>query len=71
MIHITPYVYRILDSIGTIPGIPSEMVARDAVDCFLELFELEGISLLPEIPSAGINTIVPWRCDPSLPYFFI
>ena len=32
------------------PSISSERSSRDAVDCFVELFEFEGFSLLPDIP---------------------
>lgn len=56
-IHFAQHVLHVLDTANMVPGIPSDMVARDAVDCFLELFELEGISLQPDIPAAGINRI--------------
>lgn len=40
----------------TIPNIPPEAVIRDALDCFVELFEGEGVVLLPDIPS-GISSL--------------
>ena len=43
----------LVEDILAVPSIPTESGARDAVDCLLELFELEGISLLPELPTTG------------------
>ena len=45
--------HLLVEDILAVPSIPTESVARDAVDCFLELFEQEGISLQPEIPTTG------------------
>lgn len=40
-----------------------DLTPRDAVDCFTELFQLDGILLIPEAPPAGTYCYVQTRSE--------